>query len=51
MILQSTENKKMATGTPPNEKPDSSDYVNLMEFAYQKLNVIQIQRQMIAVKV
>lgn len=41
----------MATGTPPNENPDSSDYVNVMKFAYQKFNIIQIQRKIVDVKV
>lgn len=25
----------MATGIPPNKKPNSSEYVNLVKFAYQ----------------
>lgn len=41
----------MTTRTPPNENPDSSDYVNLIKFAYQKLKVIQIQRKIIDVRV
>lgn len=39
----------MATGTPPNENLDSSDYVNLIKFAYQ--SSIQIQRRVMTVKV